>query len=896
AMTQFVKTKDDLSYDAVQEKAMEDFYTVLQNYMEPDLRSLFFRDPPPKLEGDLLSISQMRGTKGTEPVAWYRSLSVPYTAACLGKFSDDPYAKTLNIVRSDQWMSQITGGSDVMAAQSPLMYRRHWDAGGSENNKYLGWYLADQIGNHVKYAADIDAVTESWLKEARDNNAGTPEQLADMEKHIRALGDHAKKHKQFWAFAVYTGASKPSYLAMMESFIKLGGEVDGSEFSQRVQRTVAILNVLDTSSFFAQEYAYLLQLFELGVLLPQMADLSGNVGGFQFAVKQILDKFVETYLNSPDPALAEAAQKLRDHASQDVVDKMLAILRTTAAVGDGLFNWAFLMDQDQHACAKVLGGVPGVVCRLGAVAAMGTLMAFFLTGTADWDGLEDSQKGMVIASGVNILAVNSVALIRRSVALAEVWNANKGFWKNVKMFFSSKLLTKAQSQATGKLRVYLLQEGGPKVPANRLSFKQWWASRQSVVAEGEQLLPKAQKSWVRRLFGKNLTQFMARALAGAFAIVGIVMSSIDLHHSGEPLEKAAHAMFLLAACLELVAVIGAWALSGSALAVGGMLVSSIFSVVSVVGFVALIAGAILLIILMQNPQPTPVEKFAKERAGDFYMPYKAAIDSFRLYRPIGEPQRAGIALFAGADQSRAMRIASDGKVTEAAFDGSGHTAFYVSVDEHGRTQFGAPITDPEGKLCLQSLAVDDEGAITSRNYDAQTPEPEPKLLWYCDMQGDGTYEEIAPGTKVLKSAPFKLRSVHFADDKKATRWLAADGSGGWRTVTDGAEAATVRLEMVTTKPSELAMADVSWLTTGRDAVTGPALQVPGSVPQQWTITPAVPKGLKFDAEDGTIAMETGVAVPVAPKQRHTLKVTNAVGSAETTFTLEVVEPAVPLAA
>jgi hypothetical protein len=48
--------------------------------------------------------------------------------------------------------------------------------------------------------------------------------------------------------------------------------------------------------------------------------------------------------------------------------------------------------------------------------------------------------------------------------------------------------------------------------------------------------------------------------------------------------------------------------------------------------------------------------------------------------------------------------------------------------------------------------------------------------------------------------------------------------------------------------------------------------------------------LKFDTEEGTIAMEIGADVPPAPKQKYTLKVTNDVGSAETTFSLEVAEP------
>ncbi|MFC8278187.1 Ig domain-containing protein [Streptomyces sp. NPDC057271] len=888
-MSQFATNNKGEYLDHVQEASMEDFYKILQNKMDSDLRATFFHKDPPVLDPDLRAIAAVKGTKGSDPDAWFKSLSVPYTVTCLGKFSDDPYAKTLNTVRSGQWMTQITGGSDVMAAQAPLLYQRRYQEPSA--NKNIGWYLADQIANHAKYALNIDATTEAWIKEARDNNAGTPEQLAEMEKSIRALGDHAKQHKQYWAFAVYTATSRPSYLLMLETFIKLGGEVDGSEYSQRVQRTVALLNILDTTSYFSQEYGYLLQLFEFGTLLPQMADLAGGVGGFNFAVKTLLDEFVKKYLNSPDPALSEAAQQLREYGSQELVDRMLAILRTSAEVQYGLYNWSYVVQRYQASCARLLGGVPALVTNLGALAAAGMLMSFFLQGTADWNSLKDTQKAFVISSAVGIVAINTIKLIKRSVALVEIWTPSNGFWKNARMFFSPKLLTQAQRTATTGLRGYLLQEGGPKVPAGRIDFRQWWASRQATAAAGRRLLPvEANKTFIRRLFGKNLTLFMARSLAGALAIVGIVMSAIDLYNSDTSLEKAAHSLFITASCLELVAVIGAWAVSGSAVTVGGFLVSSIFSAVSVVGFVALALGAILLIILMSLPQPTPVEKFAKERADKFYMPYKAAIDTFRIYRPIGEPQRAGIAMFATGDQSHALHIASDGKVSQAAFDATGHTAFYISVDEYGRTQIGAPILNTEGKPCLQSLAVDDAGLVTSRDYAADDLAPEPKLLWYADMQGEGTYQESASGVKELKSAPFKLRSVFFVDNQKTTRWLASGGGTGWKTTTAESEAATVRLEMVATKPAELSMSDVSWLTVAHDEVTGPALQVPGSVPQEWTVTPALPSGLTFDPDEGTIAMATGVDVSPTPKQEYTLKVTNGVGSEETTFALEITAP------
>jgi hypothetical protein len=286
-----------------------------------------------------------------------------------------------------------------------------------------------------------------------------------------------------------------------------------------------------------------------------------------------------------------------------------------------------------------------------------------------------------------------------------------------------------------------------------------------------------------------------------------------------------------------------------------------------------------------------VETFAKERAGDLYMPFKAAIESFVLYQPLGQLQRSGIAVFAGGDQKQALTIGSDGKVTRGAFDSTGHTAFYVKTDDLGRAQIGAPISDTAGKPVLQSLATDDAGAVVSMNYVGDNLKTEPKVLWYADIQGEGTYEDTAGGVKELKYAPFKLRSVYWTDDKKATRYLATDGTGGWRLTDKADEAAVVRLEMVATKPAELEMNDVSWFTIAHDERTGPALQIPGSLPRKWTISPALPEGIELNTEDGTIAMRQGVDVPPATRRTYTLTVANDLGSVQTAFDLEVRVPA-----
>jgi hypothetical protein len=877
-------------YDEVQKDSMNEFYKILQNYMDPDLRNTFFSPNPPPLDAELLAIAQTEGNKGTKPLPWYASLSVPYTATAVGKFSSDPEAATLNTARSEAWLSSTTAASDVMAVQGPLLYQRAY----LTRHSVLDWFLQDQKANAAKYAPLIDAKAGEWILKAREQNVGTQEQLAELEKQIGDLRDAAKKNKQYWAFAIYTYTLTPAYLNLMRLVMISGHDVDGSEFSQRVQRTVALLSVLDTTSLFAQKYASVLQMFQFAQLLPQMVDMGVELPEFSFAVEQIIAEFIKTYIVSPDPAMREAAQALRDHASRERIGHMLSIMHTAAAVSYGMMNWGFIAATFESSCAKFFGGtVPRVGIRLVGIAAVSAVMVFFAIGSADWNSLTAPQKAFLVIGATNVFALNALPIVKWGVSLGEVFTQNRAFFSSLTVteVFGSKVLTEAQKTATNGFRGWLLQEAGPKIPADRIGLRQWWAARQAAAAQAAPLVPKGPRTLVRSIFGKNISRFMATRVAGAFAIVGIVLSAIELANSGEPMEKAVNALFLIAAALELAAVIGAWAFTGSALAIGGMLVSTVFAVVAAVGFVALLTGAILLIIFMTRPQQSPVEKFAKEQAAaaNLYMQYKAAIDSFQLYRPLGQSQLAGIALYPDGDDKRALTIGSDGKVKQGAFDSSGHTAFYIDVDYLGRAKIGAPIVDPHGKPVLQTLGTDDGGTIVSKDFAGDNLPDEPRLLWYADIQGKGTYEESAKDVEHLKSAPFKLRSVYW-DDQKAPKYLATDGTSGWRLTARAEEATVVTLTMVATKPAELKMNDVSWRTVAHDEQSGPALQVPGSLPRTWSISPALPEGVDLHPEDGTIMMREGVDVPPAPRKTYQLTVSNELGSVSTSFDLEIVVP------
>lgn len=880
AMSQYSVDSQGKYFDVVQQGSMDDFYTILQNYMDQDLRKQFFNPgPPPPLDQDLYAIAHITGTKGTDPIPWYGSLSVPYTACALSKFSSDPAAALINGRRAEAWLTQATSGGDVMAAQGPLLYQRRYQ----EKYHNLDWFLVDQKANAAKYAGTIDAQVEKWIADAKAEAIGTPEEMAKLEKQMRDLGKYAKDHDQYWAFAIYTYTTTPGYLNMLQTILLTGGGYDGSEFSQRVQRTVALLNVLDTTSYFSQQYAYLLQLFQLGSILPQLFDFSTDLSGFSFAVKQIVDKFIEQYIDSPDPKMREAAKQLQQNATQDLIDKVLQILHASAAVGHGVYEWVHVASRFETTFGRVFAHIPSAVGKLIALAGAGAMIGFFVLGAADFGQLSRAEQALVVAGGASAVAQLALPILQRGLALGAVWDPSVRWWSNLRKFFSPKLIDDALTKTTSAARIWVMSNKGTAV-GYKVPIRQAFAARSLFTANSN--IPFGQR-FKLAVMGRNLGQFTARLLGSAFAIIGIVLSSIALSQENEPLELAANILFLTASVLELVAIVGGWAVAGSAVAVGGMLVSTIFAIVSVVGVIALVAGIILIAILMSRPTQSPVEKFATS-SGTFYMPFKTAIEYFQVYQPAGQPQRAGVAVLAGGDADKALKIGSDGSTRIAPYDGTGHTAFYISTDSTGRVQIGAPILDSKNVPVLYALAVEDTGAVVAKSASGKDASLDTHLLWYTEVVGDGTYEESASGTRELRAAPFKLYTA-LNDGTSKRRYLDVDGAGGW-TLREG-DGATVTLKMEVVKPAELTMADVTWYTIEHDQRADAALQVPGSLPHTWTIEPALPEGLEFLPEEGSVQMRKAVDVPPAEKKTYKLTCSNSVGTVSTEFSLAVLVPA-----
>ncbi len=235
AMSQFAISDNGSYYDQFQSKSMEDFYAILQDYMDAELRKQFFNPNPPPLDPGLTTIAEAKGANGEEPKQWYGSLRVAYATAALSKWSSDPGCALLNGRRATPGCNQ-TGISPVMLAQGPLLYARRYHA------KYasLDWFLVDQRDEcrHIR-TGDRREGRPNGSRRCEANTVGTPEQLQISRSRSSTMRDKAIAKKLLLGVhaVVYTYATTPAYLNMMQTIMASGDEVDGSEFTQRVQRT-----------------------------------------------------------------------------------------------------------------------------------------------------------------------------------------------------------------------------------------------------------------------------------------------------------------------------------------------------------------------------------------------------------------------------------------------------------------------------------------------------------------------------------------------------------------------------------------------------------------------------------------------------------------------------------
>jgi len=98
-----------------------------------------------------------------------------------------------------------------------------------------------------------------------------------MQQLATNLAELAINANLYWAYTFFRYLTTSQQLLIIQ-MISLGSttDLDGSAFMRQCQTNVAVLSLLDPSNRFAQEYIRVVQVFQLGNVLPTLFDFSGT--------------------------------------------------------------------------------------------------------------------------------------------------------------------------------------------------------------------------------------------------------------------------------------------------------------------------------------------------------------------------------------------------------------------------------------------------------------------------------------------------------------------------------------------------------------------------------------------------------------------------------------------
>lgn len=873
-MTQFSQDSQGNWSDAVQRDAMQDFYTLIQFYMDDDLREEFLSPHPPQLSPQVTNIAHTLGPKGENPADFYSGLSTYYLVSALASSSTDDFAKTLNRTRAANWLK----GPDVSQApvyqvHSPLLYRNQW----LQRYPSTQNYLDDGVTNSSTYATLITDDTESWRTEAKATTTD-PTDLKDLLDVIDLVEAQGLKDN-YYPYVIYRLATTPAALNMLRLLSLSGNVSDGSLYARHIQSVVALLNVLDTEGVFVREYMKIVQLFQIGNVLPTLLDYSGDTDDFSYAADQIVTAFVDKYLNSTDPDFAKAAEAMQEAQAKGQIAEIIHSLAGAAMELPGVYGWNQLTAWWERNLPLRLRGIPAATAKLVAFTSAAAGVAGFVLGVKSWKSLNAVARGQVVATAVSVFSGIGEPLIRRGAALATLFEADELSWATLKPLFNSAGVDAVEQRLSSGFASWLMRTG-ERPPGYSEMFG-------NLFVEGAD----EDMTLATKVFGRNLEVFLATRLGAMLSIANLVLASLAVADSKDDLEKAGNWLFVGSAALELFAAAGSWAISAEVGAIGFLEISALVPGLQALAVVAAVVGTILMIIDMNKTQPSPVQVFAQKQAADagLYMPDKADIDSLQVFSPDAKtPSFVGLTFTASADSSKLLTMHADKSVTCGPATGDYTTAFFMKTDGHGTAQIASIQTvDTHGGQALRYLTADPGTKVLAASplidSDARKPvDPATYQQWRAEFVGGVQWN----GNSVL-SAQFKLYNVGLTSQDGSSAYLVVAGDS---VSIDSGNPTVWTLAMIQLGSEDLTADPLNLYTYQRDQHRFGSLAQPGSDPKTWTIAPALPGFLTLDASTGEISQKPGVAPELFAAEDFTLTVTNSISTTSATLTVEVQDP------
>jgi len=283
-----------------------------------------------------------------------------------------------------------------------------------------------------------------------------------------------------------------------------------------------------------------------------------------------------------------------------------------------------------------------------------------------------------------------------------------------------------------------------------------------------------------------------------------------------------------------------------------------------------------------KPQKNPVQQFSSDYAAPagFFMPYGSEIDYLTGYTPDEEPARVGCSFVVSASPPTVLSVANDGTTVEAAPQSFGYNSvFVISTDGTGQSRVITLVQNSSNGLETKVLTW-----ATDYTVSFQTPlDPKNEFfytqLWSIGMQAPPQMDGSFPA-----SGMFRMIAMGASGASNALVWNGNSlvlGSGPDWTI-----------EQVPMAIAGLTMENMGLYPFSRGRSFRPILIQDGSTPQTWSVEPALPSFLQLDTASGQITQTNTSDLPVTPRTKYTISVTNGVGTAPVpaSFTIEVDTP------
>lgn len=869
-MTPF-EPREDYYVDVVQEAVRNDLGDIMNYYMDDDIWNLLFADQTrPTLEDYVINALN----KTPEAAAWYTSLSTAVVSHGLAE-GDDPNCEHLNGLRAGTWLNNEFANSEIYKANANELFKHHWRIKEPETTDFL----IEQDDKADEFAPEIDIMVQDAIDDINANIVDTGDEddlIPFLENQARQAGEVAKSQNLFWAYFYYDDLTDVVSLTNLASLIYLGSDAQKDELAREIQKNLTVLTALDDSDTFAQEYLTTINTFLGSNVMMQLIDLD-NVSAEDYElVLYYLEQFVEINITNEDEEIQELAKQLQALIAEDEFEQNLKDaldLMGGAALGNNAL-WSFsyicedfLVEYDNRfkdTSWEKWGNRMGSL-MIGGTAVMTTMN--LMTSYKNWDDLSEAEQAEVVINTVQMGTQIMKLVVSGSAKLPEIFSASK--------------MTKYHS--VGGYGEFILS-GPTKLAEGLINISKYFAYLMRDLAgvigiDGKVLrklktnaLDIANKKWTKKVFGKNFNEFIGSRLGPMFSLAGIGFAINGIVQGDTGLVLAADIMEIIAASLEIFAIVGGWFVAGTE----GFMVAVIGAAGALAVVAAIVGIALLLINAFTNQPPNPIETFVNDYAdpAGFAVVAKCSALDYVI-----EYEDNGYVLYGATMENggQVLVCGTDGTLSMGTLNNKPDTVLIYETDGWGRTQFFAlaPLTDEDDPINYALSLMNDGSVAFAPVLEEEMTEPAPDATREIDTANVSSQTWLSDpiGSAVLSSDGTNLSSLDFT-----LQAMIPDGSGGFTKgdfvkVSGGslvmdASGSTFKAVMKGMAPNYMNMNDiknVAYAEPNRELTYSPDFGLLPSEPVSYAHSGGtLPPYLEFDADLGVYSYTTADLLPHEP--------------------------------